>query len=412
MNSSRFIIPIAWLFSIAAAFVIGEKTTPSSENHSKTSSSRSSLLQSESQHSSAGRASASRRKTPSSKSRSHSSQTHDIRSIIQNEDPTTRASDIIALINTLGPNDFQQVVADFRAQGITKERMGEYSMLLHAWAKVDPLGALDYAEQNTGTPFARQTILTSWASDDPDSALLWAKDHHEGDGANPWLIGVIQGIATKDTTRATEILHELPYSRERGKALSTIIPHIAQQGQEKAILWLSTITDERLATGATAYLASSLAKQNAPNTAEWVSSLEESEGKSRAAREVARQWANQDLSSALAWTDTLDGASQINAAREVIGLYAKENPTEASSWLETMSNTPGYENVVRSYIWNTAQTNPELSLSHIPEITSQKSQRKYYERILRSWKNRDANAAENWMDQHAVSDKLRNRINR
>jgi len=386
MKLSQVIIPSAWLLSITLAFIIGGKINSPSEKSSSATSKNNQDYTSSSQRASSGSFSSARKKSSRNTS-SHSSRAKrqlDITSITNNEDPIARATDLLTLINSLGAGEFLQVVDDFRALGNTREHMNEYGMLLHAWAKVDPIAALDYAEENTGTQFARQTILASWANDDPESAVVWARDHHEGEDANPWLVGVIRGMASKDPSRATEVLLELPYSRERGTALEAIIPHIAKQGQENALLWLNTITDDKLHTGATAYLAANLVKSDPAGTAEWVSSLSDSEGKSRAASEVAQQWVQEDLQSALNWTETLSGASKMNAAREVVGSYANENPSQASAWLQTMSGEPGYEPVVRSYIWNTARNNPELSLSHVPEIQSEKSQRKYYERILRN----------------------------
>lgn len=413
MTATRILIPALWLVSIAAAFVIGGKIKSSSDQESTAQDDNSERRPAYRQAgSSSSNASASRRGggSRSQSSDSGSSRTLNITDIAKNDDPIERTNDLLRLINRLGANDFAKVVADFRDLGITRERMSEYGMLLHAWAKVDPLGAIEYAEKNTGSQYARQTILASWASHDTDSALMWAKNNHEGTGANPWMIGIIRGIVSKDPVRASQIMQELPYSRERGDAISAIVPHIARQGFDKASQWLDTITDERLKSGSTAYIASALAKQDPAKTAEWLNSLEESEGKSRATREVAENWAEQDLSSAVAWTDTLSGEERASAAREVIGIYAREDAAQAANWLRSISNDPGYERVVESYIWNTARRAPEMSLAQIPEIKNARSQERYYERILRGWHGRDAQAAETWMNNNELSDEIRAKV--
>lgn len=412
MNTSRIIIPVAWLLSIAAAFIIGGKTTPSPEKQSASSTQKGSDHISPRRRASKESTSSRKQGSSTRSQSSRSSQGSEITAIARNDDPIARTSDLLQLISTLGVADFQGVVADFRALGITRERRAEYRMLIYAWSKVDPLGALDYAEAETGTPFARQTILASWVTDNPESAIAWANDHHEGEKANPWLVGIIQGLATTDSARATEILQGLPSSRERTTALSDIVQHIAQQGVEKGILWLESITDEKIHADATSRLADNLANTNPESTAEWVSSLSESTAKSRAAGKVADKWAQQDLQGALAWTDTLEGSSKTAAAREVIGLYAKDTPDLASTWLKTMSNDPGYERIVESYIWNTVRSNPESSLSLIPEIENVKSQYRYYERVLKSWKRSDPDATAAWMDRNEVSEELRKRVNK
>lgn len=414
MNASRILIPALWLVSLVAAFIIGGEINSSSDDNSSSDERNNGRRSAQRQGGGSSSGPASSRKNSAGRSGSSSSSSSRelrITDIAKNDDPIARANDLLRLINRLGVDDFAQVVSDFRELGITRERMSEYGMLLHAWAKVDPLGALDFAVKNTGSnPYARQTILTSWAGDDPDGALAWARNHHEGEGANPWLVGIIRGVVAKDPSRATEILQDLPYSRERGDAISAIVPHIAQQGFDKASSWLDTITDERLRSGGTAYLAAALAKQDPAKTAEWITTLENSEGKSRATREVAETWSEQDLPGAVAWTNTLAGEDKTNAAREIIGEYAREDAAQAATWLQSISNEPGYEKVVESYIWNTARSNPEMSLAQVPEISEPKSQGKYYERILSNWRERDTQAADNWMNSNNVSEELRKEV--
>ncbi|MCP5535627.1 MAG: hypothetical protein H7A51_05250 [Akkermansiaceae bacterium] len=413
MNTSRFLIPSLWIISLATAFVIGGKLSTSSDRASSPSDDpadrRPSFRQSGSNAngvSTTRRSAANRGPTTNA----GSGRELNITDIARTDDPIARTHDLLQLISRLGAADFAQVVADFRELGMTRERMSEYSMLLHAWAQVDPLGALEYAENNTGSPYARQTILASWAANDPEGALAWAKNHHQGDGPNPWLVGVIRGVVAKDPARATAIMQELPYSRERGEAVAAIIPHIVRQGIEQASLWLDTITDERLRSASTAFLASALAKQEPAKTAEWLTTLADSEGKARATREVAEQWSEQDLRAAVAWTDTLTGENRMQAAREVIGEYAREDAARAASWLQSIAKEPGYEKVLESYIRNAARENPEMSLAQVPEIKNPGSQEKYYERILRNWRERDAQSAEAWMNNHELPEKVREKV--
>ena len=163
-------------------------------------------------------------------------------------DPMERSKAWLDFINTIDPAEFESVVASFRGQGLTDTRMSEYSMLLTAWAKKDPLQALAYAEAHTGNRFARNTILTTWATTDPDAAIRWAQEHHnaeEGEG-NPWMIGVIQGIAASDPVRASQLLAERPFSEERGEAMAALLPHLLAQGTDVAQKWAESISDEPL----------------------------------------------------------------------------------------------------------------------------------------------------------------------
>jgi len=410
MKSKHLIISAAWMLSLSIAYIVGAKIQ-SSNNTTETADTPENTRSYSRSHSTssspASRAGAGTRSSASSRGTSGTGL--DITSIINQDDPISRVENLLALINRLGPNDFEQVVADFRASGLTRDRMSEYGMLLHAWAKTDPLAALDYAEKNTGSPYARQTILASWATENPSAALQWAESHHEGEGANPWLIGIIRGIAKTNPTQATEIMATLPYSRERGDALATIIPHIVKDGQEKALAWLDSISDERLRNGATSYIARSLAEKDPEATASWATAISNEDARQRAIGEVADTWADKDVSSAVAWTETLQGADKTSAASQLIGEYTRESPEQASQWLDSFAGKDGYDNVARSFIWNTARNNPEMALSKVSSLSDAKSQPRYYSRILSNWHQNDAAAATAWMDANNISEDVRRR---
>ncbi|MFK7909427.1 MAG: hypothetical protein AB8F34_02375 [Akkermansiaceae bacterium] len=412
MKTTPIILATAWIATLVAAFTIGSKLNPSEDDK----------VADRSENREAGRSSlrsASRDREPSAGSRSGGSGDRDkstsgnepeIKEIMNSQNPLARTQALIDLINRLGPDEFEQTVADFRGMGITRERMSEYAMLLHAWGKTDPLAALEYAKENTGTPFARQTILASWAEDSPDSAISWANSNHEGEGANPWLIGVIRGIASSNPEKASEIMATLPYSRERGDALSSIVPHIAKLGKDKANEWLNTLEDERLRAGGAAYLADIMAKSNPAEAAEWVLNLRDEEAITRAAGSVADEWAEVDLDAAISWTDSLPEKAKTSAARQVIGHYASEDPAKASAWLSTMSDQEGYQDVVSSYIWNTARENPEMSLSKVAEISDERSRLRYYSRIYDRWQQRDTDSAQAWLQNSQLSEEVKKSI--
>lgn len=412
MTASQLIPPAIWILSVSAAFIIGQKmTSEPTETSAHESPRQSRHTATSTRNPSSSRITST--KTPGSRSHhSSSAQKLEISEITTSDNPLQRTRDLLELIDTLGPNDFQQVIADFRSLGMTRERMSEYSMLLHAWAKADPYSALDYASEHTGTPFARQTILTSWSAQDPESALSWARENHEGDSANPWLVGVIRGLAMSDVSRATEILHDLPYSRERGEALKAVIPHITSQGHDSATRWLNEIHDERLLTGATAAIASGLAKRNPEQTAQWVSTLDSAEAQNRAAASLAKEWSDQDISAAVAWTDQLSGTTKTSAAYEVMGNYAREYPNQAAGWLHSMSGEEKYQTLVQNYIWSTARNHPEASLAQISEIENSRNQNRYYERILGNWSHSNPEAAEAWMNNNQLPEGVKERIGR
>ena len=185
-------------------------------------------------------------------------------------DPLDRARQWLQFVDSLGENEFESVVAAFREDGIPENRMGDYAVLLTAWAKLNPLAALDYASKNIKNPFAGQTILAAWAGYDPNSAISWAKANHKGDDANPWMVGVIKGIAFQDRELASSLLVEMPRSFERGQALDGLLPSLLQQGIDKTRDWVNSLTDDALRDGAMTRVANQTMDKDPLGTADWL----------------------------------------------------------------------------------------------------------------------------------------------
>jgi hypothetical protein len=90
---------------------------------------------------------------------------------MRHENPLDRNRALFDFVDRLGPDDFAAAVAHFRILGVTESRMGEYALLLSAWAKLDPLAALDFAKSNPDNKFVASTALATWAANDPDAAM-------------------------------------------------------------------------------------------------------------------------------------------------------------------------------------------------------------------------------------------------
>src|SRR6478735_11188222 len=187
---------------------------------------------------------------PAGKAGSAKDRTAQLESIIRGGNALDRNRALLAFIDQLAPGDFEATVASFRGMGITDSRMGEYSLLLTAWAQADPLAALTYTTANTRSGYATNTILSTWATRDSEAAIQWAKSNFAGEGANPYLAGIIGGISESDPTRATELLTSMPRSQERGQGLDFLLPHLLQQGSDATRNWIASLTDEALRNGA------------------------------------------------------------------------------------------------------------------------------------------------------------------
>lgn len=321
--------------------------------------------------------------------------------IMRGENPLDRSRALLALIDQLGPGDFEAVVAQFRALGITQNRLGEYSMLLSAWAKADPLSALEYAKENTQGGFASSTILATWANLDADAALRWAEANHDGKGANPYMAGVIRGIAETDTALATDLLKGMPFSEQRGEALAGMMQHVLKQGPEASRNWITAIDDEQLREGAVIRMSTAMADVDPQGTAEWLVK-HPSQASDRRLDDVYERWAGKDQDAALASINALPAGNQrTNALSGVVSVTAGKDPQGALAILDRYQGDVN-DGVVRDYVRNAFDKDPTLAMGAIARIGNEGDRNRTYERALEGWLRNDAPKAEAWMSSNAV----------
>lgn len=327
-------------------------------------------------------------------------------------DPLERTRLWLQLVDSLSPEQFEEFVAAYRAEGIAPERMGDYAMLLTAWAKVDPQAALDYASKNTNNPFARQTILSAWAGYDPNSAISWAKANHKGEGANPLMVGVIKGLAFQDPDLASSLLKEMPRSVERGEALDNLLPALLQQkGVAAARDWVNSITDPALKDGAMTRIAERTLQQDPEGTADWLIA-NPTENSGRQIDDALYVMANKDQAAALAYFNKLPaGEVRSNALRGIINATASENPQKAVALMDAHSGDVN-NRVVEQFVWHSFRQDPQTAVSNISRLTNGEEQERMYSRTLEWWMERDQQAAINWVNSNTLPPKVVERLNR
>lgn len=319
-----------------------------------------------------------------------------LESIVRGENPYERNRALLAFLDRLAPEDFEGVVDHFRAMGITEERLGEYRLILAAWAKVDPLAALAYAKSKTSSPFAANTILTTWATEDPAAALRWAQDNHQGDDANPLLVGVIRGIAASDVEGASNLLKSMPRSIERGEALDVLLPHLLVMGNEATRKWIASIDDDALRNGAVLRTAEAMAKTDPAGTVDWLMK-NPGEALDRRLDDIFGIWAKQDEASARTALSSLpSGEIRSDAMRGLVRHLALENPGEAIALMDQYPNEVD-DRTVSNFIWHSFDQDPAIALGEVSRIGDEDRRNEMYRRAVSAWIRRDAAAANAWL---------------
>ena len=95
----------------------------------------------------------------------------------------------------------------------------------------------------------QSSVMDSWARNDSDSAIAWARENFEGgEGTeNPYFIGIISGMSENNLIGATELMTELPYGRVRGRAASFFLKKHGR-GEGVAMHWAENLPEGSLQT--------------------------------------------------------------------------------------------------------------------------------------------------------------------
>lgn len=409
MNSKLIATASLWGLTVAAAFLAGRAISPSdseSESQQASKSSTSATVVNSSPlatsgGSTASLASARARLDAAPMIKRGSTPEEMVEDIARFDDAIERNNALLALIDSLSPEQFLSVVDAFRQLGITRDRWGEYEMLLTAWAKVNPTEALDYSSANTQGPFARNTILATWAATHPDAAIAWAEANHEDkDAANPWLVGVIEGIAPYDIPRATDLMETLPRSEERGQALRAMISQLMAENPEDAKNWTASIAEDHLRSGAYAFTAESIAQKDPAEAAAWLAELGDVDALNRAGEEIVEDWFRESPEEATAWVSSLPPEAMSEAAEGIVGNVVREDPVQAAEYLSQLANAnpdANFDSSIRELVRGASRRDPELAAVWVGGLSSENDQTRYYHRVLGEWRNQDSEAANSWM---------------
>lgn len=254
----------------------------------------------------------------------------DFTAIMEQIDPIERSKNLLYLLDRLNPDEFEEITADLLSSGYRYDRRNNYEIILYAWAKVDPLAALEFQKQVTFRDRDFRTISASWAEEDPDASLQWLENKKGVRDRDSFMRGVIQGIAGKDPQRATEVMNSMQGTRNRIEATKTITPYIARLGQDEVTQWLDTIEEKFCRDAASQQYATTLAYQNPESAAAWLREAELGKNRIPTIRDVAREWAARDAAAARAWAESLSGDEQKTALGIITFAESRQNSDRAS----------------------------------------------------------------------------------
>lgn len=303
-----------------------------------------------------------------------------------------------------------------------------YKMFLSAWAKANPMQAIEYAYDHyahRGQPLEDRpnfrepniefnTVFDTWVSTDRDSAIAWAK-------SKSCMTAVIKAIAADDPVLATALLYEMPpdaplgYGQpfnKRSEAFNFLLPTIlARRDIAGSRAFAEGFTDPAFREAAMVRVAEFTALHDPQGTINWLSA-NPLKSDDLPMKEVISRIASKDSNMAISYFNSLPaGGTRASALEGIIFSVAGENPELGASLLEK-NHGDLTDSAVETFVEKSFYKDPQGALSRIPLLEYDKDQERMYRETLRSWIKDDKQAAIDWVNSNTLPPKVVDYLNR
>lgn len=333
--------------------------------------------------------------------------------LLQETDPLTLSSKVLALAGSLQSADFPALLDRCREQHLTAAAE-PMQVLLTAWAQVDPSAAAAYAD---GDPLAAKTVMAAWshtAPGAPDAALAWIRAHVPEDRSGPLLAAVLPALAEEDPARAATLVPALNPAA-RSLVLTELAAEIAPRGASATESWLSTLTDPAChGEAVTALITASPPDQAIVWMTRFAAELERrqqqptpQDGSMPALRvgTLFAAWERQDSRAAWAAFEKLPPGTPLHRAALDWIATSRDALADPAAALATLQRFPEEldDDLLGTLTRHTASTNPAFA-ARLTLLFSDSSSSILT--VLSTWQKTDLPAARAWLAAHPVSESL------
>jgi hypothetical protein len=349
-----------------------------------------------------------------------------LRSALAESDEIERLGRTASLLEALGPDTVPEVAALYERM-IPFINPSELAAFFAAWARFDPLGALDYArewrlpEQKERRQIGVSAAIRIWAQRDPLAARE-AAGQISADG--PAVRQVVpQALVTgwANSPRGQEglagFLAELPPLRSRSELIETVARELVRGGGAEAALgWAEPLLrdeDYDLMFKRSVFEATAdwVAQWDPERTAAWVVEHSGADYAEQALRIVGKHWARRDGAAAMAWlAEQPAGERRDQAASEAFGRWSRTDPLSAGAWLGAEEPTALHDPALEFKAQRLKSHEPERALVLCGRMQDGARQQACLESAAKEWYAQDAVAAETWLQQSSLDDEARSRV--
>lgn len=337
---------------------------------------------------------------------------------LQEKDPLKRNASLGLLLQNLNPETLSSVLEAYEELPSQRgwRNIQQLSMLMYAWGKFDGAGAIEFAreKQQGGAQWALVVAASrGWlgGGSPPSEIMEWSKT--QGNQVQQQVVsGVISGVAEEDAARAAGMLDQ--YMAESNGRASTrlarsVVRQYAKQDINGASAWTLGIQNEQIRNDTAAVLLDDWVDTDPNEAVRWATTNSQLGG--RAGRQVVQSLVGDDFDSAVSFVNGLpNGAMRTEAGATLIGTWTQNDPNAAGAWLNSQPSGKGKDRSIEVYARQIVNEDPEAAVDWATTISDEGRRKQVIVSVARNWKQKDAAAAEAWLNRSGLDEATIQRI--
>jgi len=305
---------------------------------------------------------------------------------------------------------------DYRRSRMIRDLLGEI-------AKTAPLDALAMAEEVGSlrdTQRARESILETWAGNDPTAALAWAQTSLANEplrSQTSQMLAIFRGYAGANPQAAFSSAlamqaDTVAQKRLQNYALEEVITtQISNGGLLGAKLQVEQLEDGSTKSSLMSELVDRWASYDPEGAAAYVETLGDNASSSVKSR-LLGEWAEKDPAAAAAWLNEQDFDERTlrNASTAIIREWTRYDMAASAEWLNSQPASDALDRAVMSYTYRAAQEDPASAMTWAQSIGNGWMRNRMMSHVAGNWKNDDPQAFQSFIETAEIEDDQKKKL--
>jgi hypothetical protein len=291
-----------------------------------------------------------------------------------------------------------QQMNGMQATSVTDE---QEQNLVARWAKLDPMGAAEFAADAVaqgGNPRLIQMAANAWAKNDPVGASQWAASLESPLARDSALGQIFNTWSLKNPTQAASAIATLPMGSAQTVATSAVAKNFANGNLNAALQWAQGLSGP-VKLAATREIVNLWSSSDPEATGAWVMQQGSPQVRSDALRQLAGNWVFRDPGAAIEYGQTIaDAGLRKSFIESAMQRFTNMDPVSAANWLSSDAAKPHASSLVGNVSSRWAAFDPDSAAGWATSITDPTLRNKALSAVSRSWGETDPAKAAQWIN--------------